>query len=218
LFLRSGSIALSSPSTMRLPAGLLASGIALVAACHPGSASPAASGASNLAVECPPGLQSVHDNDSDVGWGEIEQTRACARDGITLQGRAIELVASAPTEHSTRLVGQYIDGRRVGTWTQLDPDTGRVLGTFTLDEGGSGTEVIRDQLGHMRRGAVVAGKREGTWTHYDSDGKVVATETWNAGRFILRKGDVPWDPPMVDPADRCPDPGDGYDGCPGGPG
>jgi len=197
-------------------AALLAVPVSVVAACHAGRAiEQAPPAASTAGIECEPGLQPLHEGDSDVGWGEVEETHGCARDGSTLQGRAIEIVASAPTQRSTELVGRYVDGRRVGTWTQLDPSTQRVLGSFTLDDAGSGTEVIRDQLGHSRRGAVVAGKREGTWTHYDADGRPVATETWQGNRFIGRTGEVPWDPPMIDPADRCPDtPGDGDDGCP----
>jgi len=183
----------------------------MLVACHAGGASRPQPNE----VACEPGMQPVYEGDSDVGWGEVEETHGCARDGITLQGHAIELVASAPMQHSTKLVGRYVDGRRVGTWTQLDASTGQVLGSFTLDDAGSGIEVIRDQLGHVMRGAVVAGKREGTWTHDDADGRTVATDTWEAGRFVRRSGEVPWDPPMMDPADRCPDtPGDGYDGCP----
>jgi hypothetical protein len=194
---------------------LLAVPVSVVAACHATRANEHAPAASNAAIQCEPGLAPVYEGDSDVGWGEVEETHGCARDGSTLQGRAIEMLSSAPMQHSTELVGRYVDGRRVGTWTQLDAGSGRVLGTFTLDDSGSGTEVIRDQLGHVRRGAVVAGKREGTWTHYDADGRPVATETWQGGRFIGRTGEVPWDPPMIDPADRCPDtPGDGDDGCP----
>jgi hypothetical protein len=195
-------------------AARLAVAVAVVAACHAGGAMHDAPRPSGTAIECAPELQPVHEGDSDVGWGEVEETDGCVKDGA-LQGSAIETLESAPMQHSTRLVGRYVDGRRVGTWTQLDESTGRVLGTFTLDDAGSGTEVIRDQLGHVRRGAVVAGKREGTWTHYDADGRAVATETWQGGRFVGRTGEVPWDPPMIDPADRCPDtPGDGDDGCP----
>jgi hypothetical protein len=159
----------------------------------------------------------VFEGDSDVGWGEVEQTQSCAARGGKPEGPAVQTLASAPGQPSTQISGLMRDGRRVGTWTQVDASTGRVLGRFTLDEGGSGTEEIRDQQGHLLRGAVVAGKREGTWTYYDAGGVPVATRVWAHDTFVGGSGRPPWDPPMVDPADACPKvPGraDIADGCP----
>jgi hypothetical protein len=166
---------------------------------------------------CPAGTERTVTSDSDVGWGEVEQTDSCARSDGTLDGPAVQLV-SAGMQPSTRLVGQFASGRRVGTWRQFDGKTGALLGSFTLDGAGTGTEVIHDALGHTKRGAVIAGRRDGAWTLQDADGKVVATELWSKGVFVRQNGRAPWDPPMVSPADACPaepapNPAD-RDGCP----
>lgn len=135
------------------------------------------------------------------------------RNGLP-HGTVIEVISGGASA-STRLVGTYADGRRVGRWTQYDPKTGRQLGTFTLDVTGSGIESVRDTLGHSRRGAVSHGKRDGAWTHHMPDGTVVARDLWLHGVFVRREGHVAWDPPMVDPNDACPeDGGGGDDGCP----
>jgi hypothetical protein len=187
------------------------------AACHPAAVAPASS--PFAPPSCAPGSVPVFEGDSDVGWGEVEQTVGCAPPRRRPHGPAIETLESAPGQPSTRLVGRLDDGRRVGTWTQYDAPapagTGRVLGRFTLDDAGTGTLEIRDQLGHLRRGRVVAGDRDGTWTDYDAAGTPVATQVWSRGKLIGGTGSVPWDPPMIDPSDQCPDdPGPDADGCP----
>jgi hypothetical protein len=153
---------------------------------------------------CPSGTKVAFEGDSDVGWGEVERTEGCARADGKLEGPATQLVSSAPQLESTRLTGRFSNGRRVGTWTQSDPKTGAEIGRFTLDDTGSGVEVIHDQLGHSRRGTVVNGTREGAFTHYDHDGTAVATTTYSGGRELRTVGQVPWDPPMIDPSDACP--------------
>jgi hypothetical protein len=168
---------------------------------------------------CPEGTKRTFRGDSDMGWGEVEETQACERADQKLEGPAIELVASAPNLPSTRLVGHYRDGQRVGTWTQFDPKTGAPLGLFTFDASGSGIEVIHDQLGHARLGQVVNGKREGAWAYQERDGTTVATWTYASGKLVGTAGRAPWDPPMgPDPSDACPvvPDADAFDeeGCP----
>jgi hypothetical protein len=119
-----------------------------------------------------------------------------------LEGPAIELVdggRSAPT----KLVGRYANGVRVGTWTQTIESSGATIGSFTLDKSGSGVEVVRDAVGHYRRGPVVKGRREGSWTYHDPDGTVVATRVWSRGQFVRETGHPVWDPSMIDPDDVC---------------
>jgi len=168
------------------------------------------------ALACPAGTQRDVESDSDVGWGEVEQTEGCARGDGTLDGPAVQLV-SAGAQPSTRLVGRFASGKRVGTWRQLD-GKGALLGSFTLDNAGTGVEVILDAHGHSKRGTVIAGRREGTWTLQDADGTIAATETWSNGTLVRQIGRAPWDPVMLAPADACPDepapdPED-RDGCP----
>jgi hypothetical protein len=168
------------------------------------------------ALTCPAGTQRVDESDSDVGWGEVERTEGCARRDGTLDGPAIQLV-SLGAQPSTRLVGRFASGKRVGTWHQLD-GKGALLGSFTLDNAGNGVEIIHDALGHSKRGTVIAGRREGTWTLQDAEGKISSTELWSKGTLVRQIGRAPWDPPMLDPADACPDepatdPED-RDGCP----
>jgi hypothetical protein len=166
---------------------------------------------------CPAGTTASFDADSDVGWGGIEQTQGCtARDGKR-HGPAIESVCSAPDLESTRRVGHYAHGRRVGTWIQYDRRTNAEISRFTLDESGTGIEMIRDQLGHSLGGAVVNGERDGDWTYRDRDGKLVATSTYARGKLIRLAGPVAWDPPMLSPDDACPAvhaAGAVDDGCP----
>ena len=165
---------------------------------------------------CPPGTERADSSDSDNGWGYVGQTFGCARPDHVLHGPVIELVESAPGQPPLKLMGHYANGNRVGTWTILDEKSGTELGRFTLDEMGSGVEVIRDQLGHVLRGRVVNGKREGAWTYHDRDGSVVATQVWSHDHFVRQTGSVPWDPPMIDPSDKCDErevPED-VDGCP----
>jgi hypothetical protein len=109
-----------------------------------------------------------------------------------LQGPAILTLVPGVGLPETKLVGAYANGSRVGLWTQYDPVTGAKLGSFTLDEMGSGVEEIRDQAGHMKRGAVLRGKREGTWTYFDSRGKVTATEVWSNDKMLRSSGTIPW--------------------------
>jgi hypothetical protein len=200
---------------MRTPMAVV---VVVVAACHAEGAvhsTPPPPSAAIASLRCEPGTVTAFEGDSDVGWGEVEETRACARRDETLQGPAIQTVASAPSQPSTKLTGRMRDGRRVGTWTQYDEVTGRVLGRFTLDESGTGTEEIRDQLGHLRRGTVLLGNREGSWVYYDASGAAVATQVWSHGRFVGQTGTVPWDPPMIDPSDICPPASTNPDdGCP----
>ena len=82
------------------------------------------------------------------------------------------------------------------------------LVTFTFDADGSGVEHVD---AHALRGAVVRGQRDGVWTFSDRDGVVVASESWSHGTYAGRSGAVPWDPPMLEPSDRCGDAGE--DGC-----
>jgi hypothetical protein len=168
-------------------------------------------------LACPVETERTVESDSDVGWGEVESTTGCARRDGTLHGPAVQRV-SAGAQPSTRLVGRFASGKRVGTWNQFDARTGAPLGSFTLDDAGTGVEVIHDALGHAKRGTVIAGQREGTWTFQDADGTIVATELWSQGALVRQNGRAPWDPPMLDPADACPDapapnPED-RDGCP----
>jgi hypothetical protein len=167
---------------------------------------------------CPAGTKRDFSSVSDNGWGYPEQTEGCSRPDGKLEGWAFELLGSAPKLKSTQRVGRYANGKRVGLWTQVDAQTGAVLGRFTLDASGSGTEVIRDQAGHTLAGPVVNGERQGTWTYSDRDGSIVATEVWSHDRAERRVGKVSWDPPMMAPEDACPttrakgEPED--DGCP----
>ena len=167
-------------------------------------------------LACPAGTRLGHDSDSDPGWGEVEQTQGCERPGGVLHGPAILGVVSAPGLHQTKLVGRYADGRRVGSWTQFT-ETGALLGRFTLDDGGSGVEEIRDQVGHVKRGSVVGGRREGPWIYFDRDGRVAMTQSWSGGTLVRSTGSAPWDPcyDCPDPQDKCPDPRDGRDGSRG---
>jgi hypothetical protein len=166
-------------------------------------------------VSCEPGTKRSFTKLSDVGWGEVEETDGCSDSQDALQGPAVERVTSVTRLPATKLVGRYFHGRRVGTWTQYDPNTGAALGAFTLDDRGSGTEVVHDQLGHTRRGAVVEGRREGVWTYYDPDGTLVESDVWSRGELVRSTGRAPWDPPMVSVSDACPaDGGAADDGCP----
>jgi hypothetical protein len=167
-------------------------------------AAQAAPSKSPIVIVCPTGTKVAFEGDSDVGWGEVERTEGCARADGKLEGPATQLVCSTPQLESTRLSGRFSNGRRVGTWTQSDTKTGAEIGRFTLDDTGSGVEVIKDQLGHFRRGTVVNGAREGAFTHHDRDGTLVATTTYSGGKELRTVGQVPWDPPMVDPSDMCP--------------
>jgi hypothetical protein len=186
--------------------GMLA--LALYACAHarlPGAAGP---------IVCPPGTAPDFQTDSDVGWGEVEQRNACAKPDGTLEGPAIELV-DGRRGGATKLVGSYAGGVRVGTWSQYVEGTGTKLGGFTLDAAGSGTELVRDAVGHYCRGAVVHGRREGSWTYHDTDGKLVATRVWSRGQLVREMGRPGWDPPMIDPRDMCPTDGGARtaDGC-----
>ena len=193
----------------------MAAGVAWVAACA-GRAAPIQPTTPG-ALTCPAGTRRAVESDSDVGWGEVEQTEGCARGDGMLDGPAIQLV-SAGAQPSTRLVGRFAAGKRVGTWNQFDARTGALLGRFTLDEAGTGVEILHDALGHSRRGTVIAGRREGTWTFQDADGTVAATEIWSNGTLVRQIGRAPWDPPMLDPSDACPEEpatnAEDRDGCP----
>ena len=176
----------------------------LLLLCIAGCAAPAFS--SPRAVRpaaCPRGADVVDDRDSDVRWAETEHLVGCQRDGL-LEGWAREELAAT----GTVLEGRYAPGMRVGTWTQYDARTSRALVTFTFDADGSGVEHVD---GHALRGAVVRGQRDGVWTFSDRDGVVVASESWSHGTYAGRSGEVPWDPPMLEPSDRCGDAGE--DGC-----
>jgi hypothetical protein len=157
------------------------------------------------APACDASSKAVFQGDSDVGWGGVEEIEGCEGKGGAMEGPAVETLESAPSLASTKRVGRYLHGRRAGTWTQYDSKTGRVLGSFTLDARGTGTEIVFDQLGHFLRGTVIEGRREGTWTYYDRDGTPVARETFSHGAIVHAEGRVDWDPPMVDLNDRCPD-------------
>jgi len=119
---------------MRLFSRRLLFAVAALDACAPQASPPP----SDSAMVCPEGTKRTFQGDSDVGWGEVEETQACARSDQKLEGPAIELVCSAPTLRSTRLVGHYMGGKRVGTWTQFEPKTGAEMGLFTFDATGSG--------------------------------------------------------------------------------
>ncbi len=143
-------------------------------------------------LPCPAGTEPTNQRDSDVRWGEVESLRGCARAGM-LEGPAVEALSLT----STTLVGRYAKGTRVGVWTQRDARTGAAVGAFTLDEGGSGVEVVRDIAGHSRRGQVVRGKRDGVWTYRDRDGHIVAGDVCSRGALVRRLGSIPWDPALI---------------------
>ena len=167
-----------------------------------------ASRADSLA--CPPGTESRSDSDSDVGWGEVERTHGCIAANGAWHGPAVELVSGAATGGGTStLTGRYVDGVRVGPWTQRDAQSGATLGTFTLDAAGSGVEVIRDRLDRTRTGTLARGRREGRWIYRNASGTIAAVEIWSHGKLVGHAANLPWDPPLLDRDDACGDAGDG---------
>jgi hypothetical protein len=135
--------------------------------------------------------------DSDVSWYEVERAEGCRRPDGKLDGPTVEFIGS------TRLRGRYVAGHRVGTWTQVDSKSGAVVGAFTLDDTGTGWEILHDGLGHSIRGTVVMGRREGVWSIQDADGKVVAIEVWSRGRRVRQTGEVPWQRALLDGREAC---------------
>jgi hypothetical protein len=176
--------------------------------------------AASDAFDCPRGTTRDEVRISDQGWDYPERVIQCLGEDRYAEGPAVEYYAGAEGRGPTKLVGRYAKSVQVGTWTQYDVKTGRILASFVLDANGSGTEDFRDQVGHRLVGRLSRGQRDGEWTFFDSSGTKVAVEVYSKGKWGKRSGTVPWDPPMLED-DACPThaedrrPGIDTDGCPG---
>jgi hypothetical protein len=171
-------------------------------------------------LHCPEGTEQDDASTSDQGWDYPERVIQCLRPDRHAEGPAIEYFGGAQGHGSTKFIGRYAHGVRVGTWTQYDSKTGARLASFTLDAEGNGTEDFRDQVGHRLVGRLNRDERDGPWTYFDTNGNAVATHVYAKGTVVRGTGAVPWDPPMLDPRDKCPTEPEGrdsptdLDGCP----
>jgi hypothetical protein len=155
-----------------------------------------------------------------------------------LEGRWMEVSASAPADAwqlegsgtlrvtypdgTPMLEGQFVDGKREGTWTRWHPDgrlkskvsylrgvphgewleyhrSGMIAERRTFDSGrAEGPATAWHENGQIReQGTWAAGQRHGTWTWFDEQGRLLREERWNAGARI---GPIAMFEPGAEPA------------------
>jgi len=176
--------------------------LALIGAATPGPL-PAApqTGAPTLTLQCAKGSRvvSYHEDPDPFERTTSQATRgrgvACVDSEQRLNG-AVFLVRPETSEAVIRLIGagpwrvdalqwlgQFRDGRAVGSWQQLGAKGAR-FAAVALDAEGSGAFVQRDDAGTVRvAGRLLRGQREGTWRWTDAHGVLRAEASYAAGKL-----------------------------------
>ncbi len=176
--------------------------LALIGAATPGPL-PAApqTGTLTLTLQCAKGSRvvSYHEDPDPFERTTSQATRrrgvACVDSERRLNG-SVFLVRPETSEAVIRLIGagpwradalqwlgQFRDGRAVGSWQQLGAKGAR-FAPVALDAEGSGAFVQRDDAGAVRvAGRLLRGQRDGTWRWTDAQGVLRAEASYAAGKL-----------------------------------
>jgi antitoxin component YwqK of YwqJK toxin-antitoxin module len=110
---------------------------------------------------------------------------------IGSDNKVIRVGSYQRTSEHFKIVGQYLDGKKVGTWKVLDPQDGLLAESAWDDDKANGTALVNNKPDSAAsEGAYVLGVRDGKWrTRYSSGRPLSEVEYKNGekdGRELLQ--------------------------------